>query len=234
MKTRVKKPKRPDCNSCYHFSKSDFNETEGYCRICKKHLNSKEGEECEQFEPYSLYCDTDSMKENEFNLNSATKYKDGEPMMTDLPVQLVRLLKRIEFLEKKIRKDEIGMYSAHSLKEYFDDEMSEEMKAVADEYIKHEERILKLERLCNQLNEFMKNVDITVNSLDERLSIIEEQVERIMKYIEKKELEHTCSNFCGNCTHCSHVAPDVTYRCELSGEIVDPDDSSCAMFEPPF
>lgn len=60
----IKKPKRPDCNSCYHFSKCDFNETEGYCRICKKHLNPKEGEECEQFEPYSLYCDTDSVDFN--------------------------------------------------------------------------------------------------------------------------------------------------------------------------
>lgn len=42
----------------------------------------------------------------EFNLNSAEKYKDGSPMMTDLPVQLVRLLKRIEFLEKKVRDDD--------------------------------------------------------------------------------------------------------------------------------
>lgn len=228
MKTRVKKSKRPDCNSCYYFSKSDFNETEGYCRVCKKHLNPKEGEECEQFEPYSLYCDTDSMKENEFNLNSATKYEDGEPMMSDLPVQLVRLLKRIELLEKKVRKDEIGKYSAHSLKEYFDDEISEEMKAVADEYIKHEERI----EICEG----------NIEDLDYRLEEIERKLGNILIALRYSDLnhldiepnEHTGSNFCGNCCHCSHVAPDVTYRCELSGEDVDPDDSNCAMFEPPF
>lgn len=43
------------------------------------------------------------------------------------------------------------------------------------------------------------------------------------------------SNFCGNCTHVNKCrAEDGIYACELSGEIVDPDDSSCAMFEPPF
>ena len=215
MKTRVKKPKRPDCNSCYHFLKSDFNETEGYCRVCKKHLNPKEGEECEQFEPYSLYCDTDSMKENEFNLNSATKYEDGEPMMSDLPVQLVRLSKRIEFLEK---------------------------------------------RVPNQLDGFMKNVDTTVNSLDSKFELLDDKIHHLkdlfgdletqindlsIRFDEFKKFvgyiladpvisHHTSSNFCGNCCHCSHVAPDVTYRCELSGEDVDHDDSSCAMFEQPF
>lgn len=42
----------------------------------------------------------------EFNLNSAEKYKDGSPMMSDLPVQLVRLMKRIAYLEKKVGNDD--------------------------------------------------------------------------------------------------------------------------------
>ena len=43
---------------------------------------------------------------------------------------------------------------------------------------------------------------------------------------------HIFSNFCGNCIHAE--IKDGIYACELSGEIVDPDDSSCSMFEPPF
>lgn len=46
--------------------------------------------------------------------------------------------------------------------------------------------------------------------------------------------KHNCSNFCGNCSHVSHTAPDGLWRCILSGEPVDPDDSSCSLFEPPF
>lgn len=119
-----------------------------------------------------------------------------------------------------------------------------------------EDAYIQCIRVSNRIDGFMKNVDITVNSLDERLNItengirtiladleeheqrlcvIEEQLERIMKYIEKKETEHTCSNFCGNCAHYQAPTSSVTLpTCKLSGEIVDPDDSSCAMFEPPF
>ena len=98
-----------------------------------------------------------------------------------------------------------------------------------------EDAYIQCIRQSNQLDGFMKNVDITVNSLDERLSIVEEQIERIMKYIEKKELEHTCSNFCGNCSHYQEPTSSITLpTCKLSHEIVDPDNSSCAMFEPPF
>lgn len=138
--------------------------------------------------------------------------------MTDLPVQLVRLLKRIELLEKKVRDDEIGKYSAHSLKEYFDDEMSEEMKAVADEYIKHEERILKLEKLCNQLYGMIVEVSKETREKLREISMI--------------QFGHFGDNFCGNCAHCQSGINIST--CELSGEIIDPDESSCSMFEHPF
>ena len=98
-----------------------------------------------------------------------------------------------------------------------------------------EEAYIQCIRTSNQLDGFMKNVDITVNSLDERLCIIEEQVKRIMDYIEKKEFEHTCSNFCGNCAHCTPPKTSASFHiCDLNGEVIDPDESSCAMFEPPF
>lgn len=167
----------------------------------------------------------------EFSLNSAEKYKDGSPMMTDLPVQLVRLLKRIELLEKKVRDDDIGKYSASSLKEYIDDELSEEMQAVAKEHIKHEDRI----EICEG----------NIEDLDYRLEEIERKLGNVLIALRYSDLTHldiepdNChkgSDFCGNCTHCNRgkQGDDTVYVCELSHEIVDPDDSSCSMFEPPF
>ena len=142
--------------------------------------------------------------------------------MTDMPVQLVRLAKRVAFLEKKVGNDEIGQYTAHSLKEYFDDALDDEMKAVADEYIKHEERILKLERLCNQLHDMI-------------MELSKETREKLYE-ISTIQFGHFGDNFCGNCAHCDHgkQGDDTVYVCSLSAEIVDPDDSNCAMFEPPF
>ena len=139
--------------------------------------------------------------------------------MTDLPVQLVRLTKRIACLEKKVRDDEIGQYSAHSLKEYFDDEMSEEMKAVADKYIDLEERI----EICEG----------NIENLDYRLEEIERKVGNILialRYSEKLgEFEHLGKDFCGNCIH--HVIDDDIPCCELTAEICDHDDASCSMYQ---
>ena len=153
---------------------------------------------------------------NEFTLNSAEKYKNGEPIMTDTPVQLVRLTKRVATLEKKIRDDEIGQYTAHSLKEYFDDEMTEEMKAIADEYIKHEERILKLENLCNQLHDMIIQL-----SKETRSKLYE---------ISNIQFGHFGENFCGNCVH-HKVEDEILPYCELTGDICDHDDASCAMYQ---
>lgn len=53
---------------------------------------------------------------------------------------------------------------------------------------------------------------------------------------EIKKNVHKGSDFCGNCTHCNRgkQGDDTVYVCDLSHEIVDPDSSSCSMFEPPF
>ena len=162
------------------------------------------------------------MKENEFTLNSATKYKDGEPMMTDLPVQLVRLLKRVSYLEKKVGNDEIGQYSARSLKEYFDDALTDEMEAVAKEYIKHDERIHELE---NQQVIILADLD----ELKYRLNYIEKKLNTLLDLTSSYPTKHTGSNFCGNCIH-----HDMGYEfpcCRLTGEACDHDDASCAMYE---
>lgn len=78
-----------------------------------------------------------------------------------------------------------------------------------------------LQRKVYQIYQFLNSVD------PDFFAKIEEQ-------IHSEPPKHNCNNFCGNCAHVSHTAPDEMWRCILSGEIVDPDDSSCAMFEPPF
>lgn len=149
--------------------------------------------------------------------------------MTDIPVQLVRLLKRIELLEKKVCDDEIGKYSAHSLKEYFDDEMSEEMKAVADKYIEHEECI----EICEG----------NIENLDYRLEEVERKLANIivaLKYSDidylKTTFEHTGKDFCGNCKHfdMEGETPVCTLRNEVLGFYANPDDASCSHYEDNF
>ena len=289
METR--KPKRPDCNSCYHFSKSDFNETEGYCRVCKKHLNPKEGEKCEQFEPHSLYCDTDSFVEdcpfrgnNEQYCPYYGKYcecDEDEQEVCDLFSAYKDKMTTL-FDTRAIKPEKYAELREQDFDTWLDTilhEIIEQVNFDASEvdslggavwngecpdgtpYPKkcaREDAYIQCIRVSNQLdhvahidrefgkfqtdvtetlithNEQFRKVNARLEEHEYRLGVIEEQIERIMKYIEKKESEHTGSDFCGNCCHCSHVAPDVTYRCELSGEDVDPDDSSCAMFEHPF
>lgn len=143
----------------------------------------------------------------EFSLNSAEKYKDGSPIMTDLPVQLVRLLKRIEFLEKKVNECQ-----------------------------------------NTQNRVFRRDLEIcegNIEDLDYRLEEIERKLGNVLialRYSDLRNLDiepdncHKGSDFCGNCTHCARgkQGDDTVYVCELSHEIVDPDDASCSMFEPPF
>lgn len=333
----IEKPKRPDCNSCYHFSKCDFNETEGYCRICKKHLNPKEGEDCEQFEPFSLYCDTDSVKTKSKICPYYMKYcdcEDEEYAMCDLSSVYPRQTEEMFdtsfgsmkansgksddpttnalFDTRAIKPEKYAELREQDFDTWLDTILHEiieqvnfdasEVDALGDavwngecpdgtpypKLCAREDAYIQCIRQSNQLDGFMKNVDITVNSLDERLNTtenktrtiiadLEEHEQRLLSSEAKIELlcdkvdalkdlfddleaqindlsirfdefkkfifypcvpatsKHTCSNFCGNCTHYQAPTSSVTLpTCKLSGEIVDPDDSSCAMFEHPF
>lgn len=57
-----------DCESCKKFSRNDPHESEGYCQAKRTWVDPQEGEDC---------------KMHEFTLHSATKYKDGTPMMVE-------------------------------------------------------------------------------------------------------------------------------------------------------
>ena len=289
----IKKPSRPDCNSCYHFSKCDFNETEGYCKIRKEHLNPQEGLTCEQFEPHSLYCDTDSFVEDcPFRGNSEQycpyygKYcecDEDEQEVCDLFEHYKDNMKKL-LDPRAIKPEKYAELREQDFDTWLDTilhEIIEQVNFDASEVnalggavwngecpdgtpypkqCEREDAYIQCIRTSNQLNGFMKNVDITVNSFDSKIELLDDKIHTLKNYFEDLESQisslqlqfdelkkfirytladpaashHTCSNFCGNCCHCSHVAPDVTYRCELSGEDIDPDDSSCAMFEPPF
>lgn len=57
-----------DCESCKKFSRVDPIESEGYCEAKRTWVDPQEGEDC---------------KMHEFTLHSATKYKDGTPIMSE-------------------------------------------------------------------------------------------------------------------------------------------------------
>lgn len=57
-----------DCESCKKFSRNDPHESEGYCDAKRTWVDPQEGEDC---------------KMHEFTLHSATKYKDGTPIMSE-------------------------------------------------------------------------------------------------------------------------------------------------------
>ena len=144
----------------------------------------------------------------EFTLNSAEKYKDGSPMMTDLPVQLVRLIKRIEFLEKKV----------HDCQQNQERVLMRDLDICEGNIDDLDYRLEEIERKVYEIHRFLNSVapDFFAKIQD--------------------EMTHKGSNFCGNCMHCDHgkQGDDEVYVCELSAEIVDPDSASCSMFEPPF
>lgn len=295
----IKKPKRPDCNSCYHFSKSDFNETEGYCRVCKKHLNPKEGEECEQFEPYSLYCDTDSSSSERKICPYYMKYcdcEDEEYAMCDLssvyPRQTEEMFDtpfgsmkansgksddptmNVLFDTRAIKPEKYAELREQDFDTWLDTilhEIIEQVNFDASEvdslgnavwngecpdgtpYPKEcarEDAYIQCIRQSNQLDAHSAKLELLDDKIDTLKDLFEDLEAQIndlsLRFDEVKKFvgytltdpvtsPHTCSNFCGNCTHYQAPTSSVTLpTCKLSGEIVDPDDSSCAMFEPPF
>lgn len=115
-----------------------------------------------------------------------------------------------------------------------------------EQHMKHIDGLSKeydmiFEKHADRINILTDNVEEHLNRICELEHLYEKVIdyvcelrERIDK-IAESHIEHKGSNFCGNCTHVNKCrAEDGIYACELSGEIVDPDDSSCAMFEPPF
>lgn len=243
-----------DCESCKKFSRVDPLESEGYCDAKRTWVDPEEGEDC---------------KMHEFTLHSATKYKDGTPIMTE-PEKIYcetdsalihgktvkELSNQLDYLERafkgfaKTQDDLIEEYDA-TLKIHGDTleqhlERIDDMDTVlarhackinshTDTLQDHHERITINEGNIDAISSDVEDLQRKVYQIYQFLNSVDPDFfAKIEEQIHSEPPKHNCNNFCGNCSHVSNTAPDGLWRCILSGEPVDPDDSSCSMFEPPF
>lgn len=93
-----------------------------------------------------------------------------------------------------------------------------------------EDAYIQCIRQSNQLDALRAKVDDLENQIND-ISIRFEEFKKYVGYMLTDPFRHTSSDFCGNCLH-YQAATFPT--CELSGEIIDPDDASCTMFESPL
>lgn len=152
-----------------------------------------------------------------------------------------------------------GIYASNQLDslEQRVDELSEEYDAVlkthgdilathAGKINAHTDALVEHEHKLSTLSEDVSINEGNIESLCCDMEDLQRKVYQIYRFLSsvdpdffakiQDEMSHKGSNFCGNCTHCDHgkQGDDTVYGCDLSDEIVDPDDSSCSMFEPPF
>ena len=258
-----------DCESCKKFSRNDPHESEGYCDAKRTWVDPQEGEDC---------------KMHEFTLHSATKYKDGTPIMSepekvycDTDSALIHG-ETDTYETRKAAKNSIFGKTAEEMSNQLDPEFCEfgtcpyydkfcdhtlqdkhgcaylphnpeadlkyleqtfaEFARTQDDLIAEYDATLKthgdtleehLDRIC-ELENMYENVL-------EDLCVMKERLCKITSFVtDNNRYAHVFENFCGNCNHCDRgkQGDDTVYVCTLSGEIVDRDESSCSMFEPPF
>lgn len=210
-----------DCESCKKFSRNDPHESEGYCQAKRSWVDPQEGEDC---------------KMHEFTLHSATKYKDGTPIMSEPKVDVdssySKLSNQLDYLERAFK----GFAKTQ-------DELIEEydatLKAHGDTLEDHHERITinegNIDAISSDVEDLQRKVAIIYQFINSVVPGTFFKVIEEFKRVEKENM-HNGSDFCGNCTHCDHgkQGDDTIYICTLSHRFVDPDDSSCSHFEPPF
>lgn len=245
-----------DCESCKKFSRIDPYESEGHCDAKRTWVDPQEGEEC---------------KMHEFTLHSATKYKDGTPIMSepekvycesdaDLIHGMVDSAGKVgtdsSYAKCKAEKNSLYGITAEEASNQLDylerafkgfaktqDDLIEEydatLKAHGETLEDHHERITinegNIDAISSDVEDLQRKVAIIYQFINSVAPGTFFKVMEEFKRVEKENI-HNGSDFCGNCTHCDHdkQGDDTIYICTLSHEFVDPDDSSCAMFEPPF
>lgn len=210
---------------------------------CKSALNSAYGKTAEM----TNQLDTKSSRPNQFGIDFCEpdccpywdKYCDhtlqDKHMCPYLPHDTDANVKYLEqaFTEfAKIQDDLIEEYDAT-------------LKIHGDTLEQHLERIddmdAVLTRHAGKINTHADMLEEHLNRICELEHLYEKVIDYVCELREKVDkivesfTEHKGSDFCGNCTHVNRCrAEDGIYACELSGEIIDPDDSSCARFEPPY
>lgn len=256
-----------DCESCKKFSRNDPYESEGYCAAKREWVDPQEGEDC---------------KMHEFTLHSATKYKDGTPIMSEPEKVYCETDSALIHGEKTEKNSMYGKVAEGSTQldpefcefgtcPYYDkfcDHTLQDKHGCA--YLPHtpEANVKYLEQVFTEFakvqDDIIADYDEKLKDHHERITINEGNIDAISSEVEdlqrkvyaiykllnsvdpdffakiedqiRLERVNNGSNFCGNCTHCNRgkQGDDTVYICELSHEITDPDDSSCAMFELPF
>lgn len=202
-----------DCESCKKFSRVDPLESEGYCDAKRVWVDPDEGKDC---------------KMHEFTLHSATKYKDGTPIMSEPKKTVKDMSNQLDYLERAFK----GFARTQ-------DELIEEydttLKSHADTLQDHHERITINEGNIDAISSDVEDLQRKVYQIYQFLNSVDPDFfAKIEEQIHSEPPKHNCNNFCGNCSHVSNTESDGLWRCILSGEPVDPDDSSCSLFEPPF
>ncbi len=219
-----------DCESCKKFSRNDPYESEGYCDAKRTWVDPQEGEDC---------------KMHEFTLHSATKYKDGTPIMSEPEVSNQLDPEFCEFgtcpyydkfcdhtLQNKHECAYLPHDAAANLK--YLEQTFKEFAKVQDELIEEYDATLKthgdtleehLDRICDLEHMYASVLD-DLCAMRDRLCKITDLL------VGQNSHAHIFSNFCGNCMHAE--MKDGICACELSGEIVDPDSASCSLFDPSY
>lgn len=246
-----------DCESCKKFSHVDPIESEGYCQAKRTWVDPQEGEEC---------------KMHEFTLHSATKYKDGTPIMSESKeVKNSMYGKTAEEMSNQLDPEFCEFGTCPYYDKFCDHTLQDKHRcaylphdAVADlKYL--EQTFTEFARIQDDLiaeyDETLKTHGETLEDHHERIIINEGNIDSLTSDVEdlqrkvaviyqfinstapgtffkkiEKENAHNGSDFCGNCAHCHRGKQDddTIYVCDLTKEFLDPDESSCSMFEPPF
>lgn len=234
-----------DCESCKKFSRVDPLESEGYCNAKRTWVDPKEGEDC---------------KMHEFTLHSATKYKDGTPIMSEpekIYCETDSALIHGEtdtYATRKATKNSVYGKTVKDMSNQLDylerafkgfartqDELIEEydatLKTHGDTLEDYKERITINEGNIDAISFDIEDLQRKVATIYQFINSVAPgtffEIMEDLKKVEKENI-HKGSDFCGNCAYCKKHSDDTVYICTLSHGFVDPDDSSCSHFEPPF
>ena len=227
-----------DCESCKKFSRNDPHESEGYCQSMRTWVDPQEGEDC---------------KMHEFTLHSATKYKDGTPIMSEpekvyceSDTDLIHGMMDSSFICRpfKSKVDADSSYSKLSNQLDYLESVFKGFAKTQDDLI--EEYDVTLKTHGETLQDHHERITINEGNIDNISSDVEDlqrKVYQIYQFlnsvdpnffakIQDEKFIHKGSNFCGNCTHAE--SKDGICTCMINREVTDPDASSCEWFEPPF
>lgn len=245
-----------DCESCKKFSRVDPHESEGYCDAKRTWVDPQEGEDCKMHE-FTLH------SANKYKDGTPIYAEPSGLTIGALSDVLVKhtakqkeLSNQLDSLEQRV--DELSEEYDTVLKTHGDtlEQHKNQIEDIHKEYDMifekhagkindHTDALLEHEHKLSTLSEDVSINEGNIESLCSDVEDLQRKVYQIYRFLNsvdpdffakvQDEMSHNGSNFCGNCIHCDlgKQGDDEVYVCELSAEIIDPDDSSCSLFEMP-